>query len=127
MEKTKILVITQEDSFVIPKNIFILKDIKNIDVVAAVKINSIGAVKNKKNLFLKGFGYYQVSKMSLIFFINVAMDFLDKIFLYKIGFLKSIKSAASIITFNGTRPTNSDPVTRIPLSLAFSQASSKAM
>ena len=79
MEKTKILVITQEDSFVIPKNIFILKDIKNIDVVAAVKINSIGSVKNKKNLFLKGFGYYQMLKMSLIFFINVALDFLDKI------------------------------------------------
>ena len=34
---------------------------------------------------------------------------------------------ASINDFNGTNPTNSEPVTRIPRSVAFLQTSSKAM
>ena len=39
---TRVAILTQEDSFVIPENINILSKVKNIDIVAVIKIDSSG-------------------------------------------------------------------------------------
>ena len=90
----KVAVLTQEDSFVIPKNIKLLGDMKNIDLTAVVQIDAAGSLVNKKLLFIKGFGLLQVGKMGLVSFLNTLLNILDECFFFKLRFLKSLKSVA---------------------------------
>ena len=50
--KIKLVVLTQEDSFVIPKNISLLQAIDGVEIVAIGQIESKGSIVNKKLLFL---------------------------------------------------------------------------
>ena len=93
-EITRIAILTQEDSFVIPENINILSKVKNIEVVCVIKIDSPGSLSNKKSLFIKGFGILQVAKMGTLFSFNKLLNLIDSIFLFKLKFLKSLRSAA---------------------------------
>lgn len=93
--KIKVAVLTQEDSFVIPKNISLLSNIKEIDLCLVCRIDSSGSLHKKKMLFIKGFGIMQACKMGLLIIINKILDFFDSIFFYKLNFLRSLKSAAN--------------------------------
>jgi methionyl-tRNA formyltransferase len=61
----KICIITQEDAFVIPRNVEILLKQNNIEVTAIYSLNAKGSFKNKHVLFLKGFGIWQSSEMGI--------------------------------------------------------------
>lgn len=93
--KIKVAVLTQEDSFVIPKNISLLSNIKEIDLCLVCRIDSSGSLHKKKMLFIEGFGIIQAGKMGLLIIINKILDVFDSIFFYKLNFLKSLKSAAN--------------------------------
>jgi len=105
--KIRLAVLTQEDSFVIPKNIKLLDKIKFIDLIAVVKIDATGSLGNKKELFIKGFGFSQVIKMGLALFFNKILNILDSLFLFKLGLLKSLKSAS--VVCNSKYKTMKDP------------------
>ena len=97
MKKTvKVVVLSQDDSFVIPKNIRLVSEIENIELLAVVNIKHRGSLGNKKSLFLKGFGFFQVAKLGLLAVFNRFLDFVDYLFLYRFKFCKSLKSVASI-------------------------------
>ena len=52
MKKTvKVVVLSQDDSFVIPKNIKLVSEIENIELLAVVNIKHRGSLVNKKSLF----------------------------------------------------------------------------
>jgi hypothetical protein len=53
----KISIITQEDVFVIPRNVEMLLKQDSIEIVAIYSLNAKGSFNNKCGLFLKGFGY----------------------------------------------------------------------
>lgn len=93
-KKIRVAVLTQEDSFAIPKNIKLLNQMEYVDLTAVVKIDAAGSLGNKKTLFIKGFGLIQVGKMALVLFFNQILNFIDALFLFKLGFLKSLKSAS---------------------------------
>ena len=59
MKKINVAVLTQDESFVIPKNIELLSSESRVNVVSVVKINSKGSLQNKKFFFLRGFGFFQ--------------------------------------------------------------------
>jgi methionyl-tRNA formyltransferase len=90
----KIIVLTQEDSFFIPRNIEKLISIS--EVVAIININSDGALKNKILDFVKWFGYFQVSKMGIVILLRKFKDILDRWLGYRIaaGYC-SVKSVAN--------------------------------
>ncbi len=100
MKKINIAVLTQDDSFVIPKNIELLSSEPRTNIASIVKINSQGSLENKKLFFLKGFGFFQGSKMASRIFLNKFLDIVDQIFFYKLKLLKSLKSSAKILGAN---------------------------
>ena len=63
----RIIIFSQGDSITIPKNIIKLNKIDDIEILSVIEIANKGALKNKKLLFLKGFGIMQASKLGLIF------------------------------------------------------------
>ena len=62
----RIFIITQEDSFVIPKNMQLLADANFIDIIGACIINTKNSLTEKRGLFIRNFGFFQVSKMGFI-------------------------------------------------------------
>lgn len=94
----KIFVITQEDSLVIPKNMQLLADSDFIDVAGACIIRSKNALSEKKGLFIRNFGMWQVAKMGLILFGDKIQNFIDLLFLSKL--LKNKKSVKSFCRYN---------------------------
>lgn len=92
---TRVAILTQEDSFVIPENISMLHKVENINIVAVIKIDASGSLNNKKSLFIRGFGISQVAKMGMLFSFHKVLNFIDLLFLFKLKFLKSLRSAAS--------------------------------
>ncbi len=87
-------VLTQEDSFVIPENIKLLGKMEAIELIAVVKIDSLGSLVNKKMLFIKGFGVIQVVKMGLVSTFNQILNTIDAFSFFKLGLLKSLKSVS---------------------------------
>lgn len=94
----KIYIITQEDSFVIPKNIELLNSISFVKIVGACIIKSKNSLSNKKHLFIKNFNLFQVSKMGFLLFYDKFLNFLDLIFWS--NFLKNKKSVKAICKKN---------------------------
>ncbi len=91
----RVAVLAQEDSFNIPGNIKLLGEMKTVDLVAVVKIDSKGSIVNKKDLFVKGFGLTQAGKMGFVSVFNSLINIIDNFFFFRLGFLKSLKSAAA--------------------------------
>lgn len=100
IKNLRIAVITQEDSIAIPTNIMLLNKIESINLCLVCKIDSSGSLVNKTKLFRQGFGFLQAGKMGLLIYTNKLLDILDSLFLYKLGLLKSLKSAASLSNAN---------------------------
>lgn len=86
----KIFIITQEDSLVIPKNLKLLADSNFIILKGLCIVTSKNSLSEKKSLFVKNFGIYQVSKMGLLIIKNKMLDIFDSLFAYKA--LKNKKS-----------------------------------
>jgi len=78
----RIAILSQDDSFVIPKNILKLNKIKFIEIVLVVSLDTKGSLVNKKTLFIKGFGIVQSIKMAIIIGIEKFIDRLDALFQY---------------------------------------------
>ncbi len=89
-----IVVICQEDNFVIPKNILKLKNIKDTKLISVIEVSSKGALISKKGLFLRGFGFFQFFKLGLKLIKGKFLDLLDSFFLRKFNLLMSNKSVA---------------------------------
>jgi len=97
IKKLRVTVITQDDSFVIPRNIQLLFGMEQVEIVAVAKINANanGSMAGKKMLFFKGFGVIQSAKLAILSSINTIVNTFDSLFLYKLGFMKSLPAAAS--------------------------------
>ncbi len=94
----KIFIITQEDSLVIPKNMQLLADANFIEITGACIITSKNSLSEKKGLFIRNFGLYQVSKMGFVIIKNKLLNIFDSFFGYKI--LKNKKSVEAFCNYN---------------------------
>ncbi len=91
----KIVIITQEDSFAVPKNIKKILELDFAEVVRIININSSQSLVNKKDLFIKGFGLLQSAKMGFSVVYNKILDILDSFTGYKLPILsRSLKSVS---------------------------------
>ncbi len=81
----KIIIITQEDSFSVPKNIEKLVKLDFAEVVSVVNIDTKSSLVNKKNLFIKGFGLMQTFKMGSVVIGHKFSNFINKLFRYKLN------------------------------------------
>lgn len=91
----KVVVITQEDSFTVPKNIEKLIRINFVEISHIVNINSEQSLVNRKDLFIKGFGIFQSVKMGFSVIKDKIINLIDKAFSYKLPLApKSLKSVA---------------------------------
>ena len=75
----KIVVLTQEDGFTVPGNVLQVHSIPGINVALVGVVDDKGAIVKKKSLFIKGFGYAQAAKLSMMVVFNCALDLLDRI------------------------------------------------
>jgi methionyl-tRNA formyltransferase len=94
----KIFIITQEDSFVIPKNMQLLADSNFIEIAGACIIKSKNSLSEKKGLFIKNFGIYQVGKMAFLVIKDKLLNIFDSLFTFKI--LKNKKSVKAFCLSN---------------------------
>lgn len=91
----KIVIITQEDSFAVPKNIKKILGLDFANVVRVVNINSSQSLVNRKDLFIKGFGLWQSGTMGVSVIYNKILDVLDTLTGYKLPIMsRSLKSVS---------------------------------
>lgn len=90
----KIFIITQEDSFVIPKNIQLLAEADFTNLIGGCVIKSKNSISEKKKLFIKNFGFMQVFKMGFILILNKVLNLFDSLFGFEL--LKNKKSVKAI-------------------------------
>ena len=76
----KVFIITQEDSFVIPRNMQLLADSKFINITGACVINSKNSLSEKKGLFIRNFGIAQVVKMGFVVIKDKVLNVIDLLF-----------------------------------------------
>ncbi len=81
----KVIIITQEDSFTVPKNIQKVINLDFVEVLRVVNIDSKQSLVNRKQLFIKGFGLIQSIKMGILVVFDKVMSSLDKITKYKLS------------------------------------------
>lgn len=89
----KVVILTQADSFFIPKNIDKVAEI--CEVIEVVQIDSKGSLSNKLSDFLNWFGYLQIFKLGLRLVVRKLENTIDLLSGYKInhGFC-SVKAIA---------------------------------
>lgn len=105
MEKLKVIVVTQQDRFFIPKNI--IKASKVCEIVEIVDNQSKNSFDNKLSDLIKWFGFFQCAKMGVVTIFRAFCDIADKIFAYKLFNGEcSIKSAAKRLKVNYRVETN---------------------
>lgn len=105
MEKLKVIVVTQQDRFFIPKNI--IKASKECDIVEIVDNQCKNSFDNKLTDLLKWFGFFQCAKMGFVTIYRFACDIIDRIFGYRIFAGEcSIKSAARMLDVEYRIETN---------------------
>jgi methionyl-tRNA formyltransferase len=91
----KLIIITQEDSFTIPKNIEKIYNMNNVELLMIANINSKFSLENNKMLFLRGFGILQVLKMGFLSLCKKLLNFCEIHFgLYFSKYPSSVKSVA---------------------------------
>lgn len=78
----KVIVMTQQDRFYIPKNI--QKIIDNSEVLKIVNVDSKSSLQNKLKDFIKWFGYFQVGKMGIVTVLRCIAGKLDQFTGYRI-------------------------------------------
>ncbi|RST27504.1 methionyl-tRNA formyltransferase [Chryseobacterium lacus] len=91
----KIIIITQEDSFAVPQNIVNVIQLGFTEVVEIVCIDSSHSLVNQKELFVKGFGFFQSAKMGMKLIINKMLDKADGFLSYQLlSNPRSVKNVA---------------------------------
>ncbi len=78
----KVIIMTQQDRFYIPKNI--QKIIDNSEVLEVVNVECKSSLQNKISDFIKWFGVFQVGKMGIVTVLRSLMGKLDKLTGYKL-------------------------------------------
>lgn len=78
----KVIIMTQQDRFYIPKNI--QKIIDNSEVLEIVNVECKSSLQNKLSDFIKWFGIFQVGKMGIVTVLRSLVGKLDKLFGYKL-------------------------------------------
>lgn len=76
----KIVIITQNDHFVIPRNLEKIRLLPDVTINSVVTVDDKGAVDNRKLFFAKGFGLWQAGKMAITLLGKKLADRLDKCF-----------------------------------------------
>jgi len=74
----RIVIITQEEYFVIPRNIEKVIALNDIEVELIVVLDAGGSLINRKSFFVKGFGLIQSSRMAVRVMKARAIDILDQ-------------------------------------------------
>lgn len=94
--KLRVLVITQQDRFFIPKNVKKLSEVCEIFGIA--KVNSKNSLENKITDFIKWFGIAQVTKLAFMTFLQILKSVLDNLSGYRLfGGVCSIKDIAKLL------------------------------
>ena len=78
----KVIVMTQQDRFFLPKNL--QKVINNSVVLEIINVDCESSLQNKIKDFIKWFGYFQVGKMGIAMFIRSVAGKLDQFTGYKL-------------------------------------------
>lgn len=108
----KIVIITQEDAFVIPKNIQKLLRIENVELQCIVDIDSKSSLTNKKSYFIKGFGIIQTIKMGIKIGTSKILNMVDKITGYRLNMMpRSLAAVAkryNVTFLKITNPNDAD-------------------
>lgn len=90
-KKLRVIVMTQNDKFFIPKNIY--KAAQVCDMVEIVEVDCKSSLDNKLGDYLKWFGFWQCVKMGIVSIWRKCQGILDTIFQYKLhGGQCSVKS-----------------------------------
>jgi methionyl-tRNA formyltransferase len=92
--RIKIIIVTQLDSFVIPKNIALLNQSKKIYISLIVGINGKGTLENRKSFFIKGFGLWQSFLMGCRLLTNILLDLVNAGTNFRINQCKSLRASA---------------------------------
>ena len=71
----RIIILTQEDTFTIPRNIEKIFMISGVELLMIVNIKSKYSLENNKKIFLQGFGVLQVIKIGFRSIIRKFMNF----------------------------------------------------
>lgn len=96
MERLRVVVLTQEDRFFIPKNIKKLSQV--CDIMEIVNIKHKSSLENKVSDFLKWFGFFQVAKMGLLTINRAIESAIDNMTGFRyFGGECSIKDAAKLL------------------------------
>ena len=113
MEKLKVIVLTQQDTFFIPTNI--LKASKVCDIVEVVDNKAKHTLENKLSDMLKWFGFWQCAKMGFKTIRRKVQGALDSICGYKLyGGQCNIAHAAKKIGANFKVVTNLNSKEYVP-------------
>jgi folate-dependent phosphoribosylglycinamide formyltransferase PurN len=80
----KIVIISQNDLFVIPRNIEKILKMNDVIIEGLFVLNVKGALDNKKLYFARGFGLFQSLKMAIAMFAKKIANFLDKCFMHRL-------------------------------------------
>lgn len=78
----KVIIMTQQDRFYIPKNI--QKIIDNSEVIGIVNVECKSSLQNKLSDFIKWFGILQVGKMGIVTVLRSVAGKIDKLSGYKL-------------------------------------------
>lgn len=78
----KVIIMTQQDRFYIPKNI--QKVIDNSNVLEIVNVECKSSLQNKISDFIKWFGFFQVAKMGIFTIFRSIVGKLDQLIGYKL-------------------------------------------
>ena len=95
----RVAIITQEDSFVIPRNIEKILRIENVETVLISVLDTKGSVANRKTAFARGFGVTQTFRIGIVYLLHKILDILDANTGYRI--LKRKRSVRSVAKSNG--------------------------
>ena len=91
----QIIILTQEDTFTIPRNIEKIFMISGVELLMIVNIKSKYSLENNKKIFLQGFGVLQVIKIGFKSIIHKFMNFFELNFgLYVSQNPRSLKSVS---------------------------------
>jgi methionyl-tRNA formyltransferase len=80
----KLVVITQEDRFVIPQNIERILNMEGIEVLLIATIDGQGSLENRKGFFLRGFGFWQSWLMGYRWLAARLGNGVDRLFGYRL-------------------------------------------
>ncbi len=73
----RVVVLAQEDGWVIPDNIVRLSKIPSVEIIKVVTLNTKGSLVNRKSIFLRGFGLIQAGRMAAAMVVVRVLDLVD--------------------------------------------------